>query len=412
MLSTQKEKFPLVITGHIDHGKSTLMGRLLVDTGAFPAAKVKELQNICAALHKPFEYAFVVDHFQEEREKEMTIDTTQMIFQSDKRQYVIIDAPGHKEFIKNMITGAAQAAAAVLVVDGHKGLEEQSRRHAFILKMLGITTVIVAVNKMDLLAYKEKAFRDLSQEITAFLKKTGLTPQAIIPISAAKGENITKLSSHMPWYKGMPLLPTFDTLQNTQKKQHETLVFPVQDVYELDHKKIAVGRVESGSITAGEKIFALPQNQTATIQSIVVFEEEKKSAGTGESIGVTLMEPLKLKRGMVLSNAPLLHTQKIRTSVLWLNEEPLDLQKTYTFSMLTQSLPCHVADIEGKIDTSTLEPIKNEASPLGHTELGTVTFTFDTPLVIDTKALSSGVLECFVLEHNNNICASGMIEVA
>src|SRR5688572_938781 len=191
----------LVFVGHVDHGKSTVIGRILEETGSLPEGKIDALRASCAARGQPFEYAFVLDALSEEQEQNITIDTTQIQFRTGRRNYVIIDAPGHQEFLKNMITGAANADAAVVVIAADEGVREQSRRHGQLLSLLGIREVIVAVNKMDLVAFAEGRFRDIEREYAAFLQDLGLTGRAFVPLSASSGENVTTAGGGaMSWW--------------------------------------------------------------------------------------------------------------------------------------------------------------------------------------------------------------------
>ena len=203
----------IVIVGHVDHGKSTLIGRLFFDTGCLPEEKIEEVRKTCEALGRDMEFAFVMDHLEEERSQGVTIDTAQTFFNTDKRSYVIIDAPGHKEFIKNMITGASQAESAILIVDAEEGVREQTKRHAYILSLLGLDQVIVVINKMDLVNYKEETFNKLKDDVTAFLSSIKIKPSFVIPISAKEGDLVAKKLGRMEWYKGPTVLQALDAFK-------------------------------------------------------------------------------------------------------------------------------------------------------------------------------------------------------
>ena len=203
-------KLKIVIVGHVDHGKSTLIGRLFHDTNSLPEGKVEQIRKASEAEGMDFEFAFLLDALLEEQEQNITIDTTQLPFRTDLREYVIIDAPGHKEFLKNMITGASSADAAILLIDAHEGVQEQSKRHAYLLSLLGIKQVVVAVNKMDLVGFKQDVFDAVRAEYTVFLEKLGVVPQHFLPISAKHGHNITTASSDMPWFKGPAIVQALD----------------------------------------------------------------------------------------------------------------------------------------------------------------------------------------------------------
>ena len=264
----EREHLKLVIVGHVDHGKSTLIGRLFFDTDSLPKEKIEEVKQICEALGKELEFAYVMDHLEEERSQGITIDTAQTFFKTEKRDYVIIDAPGHREFTKNMITGASQAEAAILIVDASEGVREQTRRHAYILGMLGLKQVIVAVNKMDLVDYSENVFNEVSKQTTDFLERIGIAPTYIIPISAKEGDNVAKASDRMKWYTGPTILQALDTFKKTEKRDENPLRFAVQDVYNIDGKRIIVGRVEAGTLRVGDNIIVLPTGEETTVETI------------------------------------------------------------------------------------------------------------------------------------------------
>src|SRR6185436_17902572 len=207
----EREQMSVVIVGHVDHGKSTVVGRLLADTGSLPEGKLEAVRRECLRTGKPFEYAFLLDALSDEQDQGITIDTARSFFKTAKREYIIIDAPGHIEFLKNMISGAARAEAAVLIIDAKEGVRENSRRHGYILSMLGIKQVVVCVNKMDLVSRSENTFQDIEREFRAFLKSIGaVSPKAFIPVSAVNGENLAQKSLQMPWYDGPTFLEAMD----------------------------------------------------------------------------------------------------------------------------------------------------------------------------------------------------------
>jgi bifunctional enzyme CysN/CysC len=201
MVKMNDEHMNIVIVGHVDHGKSTIIGRLLADTGSLPDGKLEQIKQLCRKNAKPFEYAFLLDALKDERSQVITIDTARSFFKTDKRKYIIIDAPGHIEFLKNMITGASRADAALLVIDAAEGVKENSRRHGYMLSMLGIKQICVLVNKMDNVSYSEKAYLKIVSEYDAFLNQIGIKAEGFIPVSGMEGDNIAKISSNMPWYK-------------------------------------------------------------------------------------------------------------------------------------------------------------------------------------------------------------------
>ena len=254
-----------VIVGHVDHGKSTLIGRLLYDTHSLPPDKIEDVQKASAEAGRETEFAFLLDHLEEERKQGITIDTTQVFFKTDKRRYVIIDAPGHVEFVKNMITGASQAEAAVLIIDVTEGVKEQTKRHSYMLSLLGLRQVVVVLNKMDLVDFSQERFDIVTRNVADWLKSISIEPTFYIPISAIKGDNIARKSENMPWYTGLTFLESLHTLQNRQSPEDKPLLMPIQDVYKIGGKRISVGRVESGIIEKGAEVKILPTGQITKI---------------------------------------------------------------------------------------------------------------------------------------------------
>ncbi|MEI6337298.1 MAG: GTP-binding protein, partial [Verrucomicrobiota bacterium] len=224
-------KLRIVIVGHVDHGKSTLIGRLFHDTNSLPDGKIEQIRKASEAEGMEFEYAFLLDALLEEQAQNITIDTTQLPFRTDKREYVIIDAPGHKEFLKNMVTGAASADAAILLIDANEGIQEQSKRHAYLLSLLGIRQIVVAVNKMDLVNHRQERFDKVCSDYTEFLAKLGIEPLHFIPISAKLGLNITKNSPELSWHKGPPILEALESLEIAVPAEGLPLRFVLQDIY-------------------------------------------------------------------------------------------------------------------------------------------------------------------------------------
>ena len=247
-----------VIVGHVDHGKSTLIGRLLYDTDSLPPDKIEEMQKASTEAGRETEFAYLLDHLEEERKQGVTIDTTQVFFKTDKRRYVIIDAPGHVEFVKNMITGASQAEAAVLIIDVVEGVKEQTKRHSYMLSLLGLHQVVVVLNKMDLVDFSQERFKNVKKGVAEWLKSISIEPTCYIPISAIKGDNVASKSENMDWYTGLTFMESLDTLQNRQTPEDKPLLMPVQDVYKVGEKRINVGRVESGVIEKGTEVKILP----------------------------------------------------------------------------------------------------------------------------------------------------------
>ncbi|MBI3963550.1 MAG: GTP-binding protein [Candidatus Kerfeldbacteria bacterium] len=384
-IDATREQLKVVFAGHVDHGKSTLIGRLMYDTKSLPQDAMESVERESKQLGREVEFAFLMDHMREERDQGITIDTAQTFFKTAKRDYVIIDAPGHKEFLKNMITGASQADAAILIVDAHEGMQEQTRRHAKMLAILGIPQLVVTVNKMDLVAYDQARFHATEKDVRAFLEKVGLTPSFVIPIAAQKGENIVKPSERMPWYTGTSVLDSLDTFTRTDTRDDLPLRLPLQDVYVWGGKRIFVGRVLSGAVRAGDAVVFQPSGKSSTVKTIEKFGETPAAAHAGESIGVTLADELFLERGEVMAHpdsAPQ-PTADVTATVFWITTEPLRRGDDLTIQCATQERPVTVSAIEERRDSSTLETVATAADVLENTEIGTVVFTADRPLVTE-----------------------------
>ncbi|MFP5469209.1 MAG: adenylyl-sulfate kinase [Alphaproteobacteria bacterium] len=357
--SAVRDLLRIVIVGHVDHGKSTLVGRLLHDTNSLPLGKVEEIRAMSDRRGMPFEYAFLMDALQAERDQGITIDTSQIWFNSDKRNYVIIDAPGHKEFLKNMITGAAQSDAALLIIDAVEGVREQSRRHGYLLHLLGIRQVAVAINKMDLVNYSEARFNEIATEYRAYLTGLGVTPTFILPVSAREGENIVTRSDAMQWYDGPTVVGALDCFVSEPLSSELPLRLPVQDVYKFDERRIIAGRIESGRVTVGDEIMFSPSNKTARVKSLEVWPEtlaKPASATAGYSVGLTLDEQIFVERGDIIShvrNAPV-ETDVFRARLFWLGHEPLSIGKTYKLKLNTTEAQVQVQKIEAVVDSGDL----------------------------------------------------------
>src|SRR5229473_2738125 len=257
----------IVFVGHVDHGKSTLIGRILHDTGSLPEGKIEEIKKACAAEGMEFEFAFLLDALLEEQKQNVTIDTTEIPFRTARRRYAIIDAPGHKEFLKNMITGASRADAAVLVIAANEGVREQSRRHAYLLSLLGVKQIVVVVNKLDLVDFSERCFKEIESEYRKFLGELGLEARVFVPASAKNADNVASASKKMKWHRGPSVLEALDLLERQSADVDLPLRFCVQDVYRFDDRRIIAGRIETGKLKVGDELVFSPANKTSKVQS-------------------------------------------------------------------------------------------------------------------------------------------------
>jgi bifunctional enzyme CysN/CysC len=407
------EQLKIVIVGHVDHGKSTLVGRLLYDTGSLPEGKHEQLQAVARSRGAPFEWANLMDALQAERDQNVTIDTAQIWFRTQKRQYVIIDAPGHAEFLKNMVTGAARAEAALLLIDAHEGVQENSRRHGYLLGLLGIRQIVVLVNKMDLEHYQQPRFEQLSEEYRAFLSSAGIEARCFIPICARDGDNLATHSAKMPWWQGPTVLEALDELSNSAPPKDKPLRFPVQDVYRFDRRRILAGRVESGTVKVGDRLLFSPGSKISTVKSIERWSAPARDYATaGESIGLTLTEQIFVQRGAVAAAeaSPPYELTRFKARVFWLGRQPLAKGKRYKLKLATQEAECEVAAIERVINASTLATISRSESEawVGRHEVGELTFRTKRPVAFDAaeEIVQTGR---FVIVDGYEIAGGGIV---
>ncbi len=356
----------IVIGGHVDHGKSTLIGRLLHDTDSLPPGKAEELEALSRKRGMPLEWSFVLDALQTERDQAITIDTTRVWFTWNARRYAIIDAPGHREFVRNMLSGASEADAAVLVVDVVEGVSEQTKRHAQLLHMLGIRQITAVLNKMDAAGYDAARFEQVARETREMLTALDLHPHSLIPISARNGENLKNRSANMSWYGGPSLLEALEQFNPMTAMIDAPLRLRVQDVYRNDGSRIAVGRIESGSIAMGDKVLLSPMNSAATVRTIERWSAPDHPLATaGESIGITFNEPVFVNRGDVVSHAdrPPQLDYAFRAICFWLDETPPQVGEQLTVQFGATTARAVIAAIESVVDSSSLQTLATDTIP-------------------------------------------------
>lgn len=403
-------KMHVVVVGHVDHGKSTFVGRLLHDTDSLPNGKLELVQKNCAAEGMPFEFAFLLDALIEEQEQNITIDTTRIFFRTKKRAYAIIDAPGHKEFLKNMVTGAASASAALLLIDAHEGVMDQSRRHAFLLSLLGIKQVVVLVNKMDLINYDFATYEKIETEYTSFLKSLGLTAVHFIPIAAKHGENIVTRSAQMTWWKGPTVTEALDNFKHEDDLTGLPLRLPISDIYRFDHRRIVAGRVEAGAIRPGDELIFQPSGRRSTVRTFEDWPipDAREIIGTGGSANFTLTEQIFAERGQVAAhpNQQPRVGSEFRARIFWLGKEPLQTSKTYRLRLLTQNVEAVIAKIEKITDASTLESI--QASSVPRDTICEVIVRASRPIAFDLHH-ECAITGRFALEEKGRIHGGGII---
>ncbi|MHA1536461.1 MAG: adenylyl-sulfate kinase [Alphaproteobacteria bacterium] len=402
----------VAVVGHVDHGKSTLVGHLLHQIGALPKGRQEAVEAMCRKRGLPFEWAFVTDAFQAERDQGITIDVSHIRFTTDGRDYVLLDAPGHREFLKNMISGAAQGDAALLVIDAKEGVREQSRRHGYLVHLLGIRQVVVAINKMDLVDYGQARFAEIEQEYRAYLKSIGVRPAFVIPVSAREGENLARHSARMDWYEGPCVLEALVDMRTTVRLSDLALRMPVQDVYRFDDRRIIAGRIESGQLRVGERLLFSPSNKTAVIKSIEAWNvgEPVIAARAGQSIGFTLEEQIFIERGELVSHEenPPLETNVFRARIFWLAKSALIAGARYTIKLGTLQTPVTVERIERVIDTGDLTTSETEA--LERDAVGEVILRARAMLALDPHEVNPRTGR-FILLDGYDVVAGGIIDM-
>lgn len=414
MSSHLKERMNIVITGHVDHGKSTLIGRLLADTGSLPQGKLDSIKKMCEKNARPFEYAFLLDALADEQKQGITIDSARVFFTSKKREYIIIDAPGHIEFLKNMISGASRAEAALLLIDAKEGVAENSKRHGMLLSMLGIKQVAVVVNKMDLVDFSEKAFAALKREYTAFLATLGIQGDIFIPIAARDGVNLIEHSPLTSWYKGPTVLEILDNFKATLSDSEDTFRMPLQDVYKFtangDDRRIYAGTVTNGALKVDDEVVFYPSMKKSQVASIESFNTPtKQSVSEGEAIGFTLKTQIYVKNGEVValaSEKPPRISNRFEANIFWLGAQPLQKNKVYKIKIGSAKSNLYLEDIKRVIDGDTLD-FDEEPQVARHEAACLVFRTHDTLAMehfIDNQKLGR-----FVIVDEYDIAGGGII---
>ena len=362
------EHMKIVIVGHVDHGKSTVLGRLLADTGSLPEGKLEQVKENCERNSKPFEYAFLIDALKDEQSQGITIDAARVFFKTPKRNYLIIDAPGHIEFLKNMVTGASHAEAALLVIDAEEGVQENSRRHGYMVAMLGISQVVVLVNKMDLVGYNKGIFERIVNEYSEFMNNIDVHPLCYIPVSGFEGEQIAMSGESMPWYEGKTVLEILDGFIKEELPVDKPFRMPVQSVYKFtgfgDNRRIIAGTINTGIIEFGNEVIFYPSGKKSRVKSIELFNApEQKRAVAGQATGFTLEEQVYITRGEIATRTgdlPPKVSSRLRVSLFWMGREPLTKNKEYLLKIGTAKVPVRVAEIMKVIDASDLSRSEKE----------------------------------------------------
>jgi len=393
-----KEHINLVFIGHVDHGKSTTVGRLLYDSGMVDEQAMRKLRDRAKEVGKAgFEFAFVMDNLKEEQERGLTIDLSHKRFDTPKYYFTIIDAPGHRDFIKNMITGASQADAAVLIVSANTGdgVQAQTEEHVFLARTLGVEQLIVGINKMDMAKYEEKRFNEVKEQVSKLLKSVGYNPEKVqfIAMASFPGDNVVKKSANMPWYKGMTLLESIDNLQPPKKPTELPLRLPIQDVYNITGIGVVpVGRVETGVMKVGDKVIIVPAREgkgvSGEVKSIEMHHEQMPEALPGDNVGFNIRGIAKndITRGDVVghtTNVPTVATEFTAQIVVLNHPTVITVGYTPVFHIHTAQVACQVTEIVKKLNPATGEVLQEHPDFIKKGDAAIIKLKPATPLVIE-----------------------------
>ena len=394
-MADKKPHMNLVTIGHVDHGKSTLVGRLLYDTGAVRDEQMRKLKDLAKELKKEtFEFAFVMDRLKEERERGVTIDIMHQRFDTVKYYFTIIDAPGHRDFVKNMITGTSQADGAILVCSAKEGVQEQTKEHAYLAKVLGVGQMIVAINKMDAVGYDEKKYTETKEAMIKLLKGIGFKTDDMqfVPTSGYVGDNVAKKSDKMGWYKGPTLVEALDLFKVPEQSTGKPLRLPIQDVYSITGVgTVPVGRVETGIMKVNDKLVFVPSGAQGEVKSIEMHHEQATEAHPGDNIGFNVRGVGKgdIKRGDVACHpqSAAKPVKEFTAQIIVLNH-PSVISKGYTpvFHVHTSQVACTVIEIVKKMDPKTGAAVTENADYLKTGDAAIIKIKPTKPLVIEKQS--------------------------
>jgi len=412
------DRMSIVIGGHVDHGKSTVIGRLLADTGSLPEGKVEAIRAHCERTARPFEYAFVLDALKDEQAQGITIDAARVFFHTARRHYMVLDAPGHIEFLKNMITGAARAEAALLVIDAKEGVRENSRRHGYMMSMLGLRQLAVLVNKMDLVEYDQATFARIEAEYRAFLRQVGVEPSCVIPVCSRDGDNLARRSARMPWYSGPTVLEALDAFATEAPAVDQPFRMPVQDVYKFtargDDRRIVAGTVATGTLRVEDEVVFYPSGKRSRVRSIEAFHQPTPAeVGAGMATGFTLHEQIYVARGelatLVGQPRPEV-TTRLRVSLFWLGRQPMVRRKDYLLKLGSARVPVRLEQVHRVVDASDLSATAHQDRIDRH-DVAECTLLLKRAIAFDT-ADTLAATSRFVLIDDYEIRGGGIVREA
>jgi bifunctional enzyme CysN/CysC len=402
----------VVIVGHVDHGKSTIIGRLMADTHSLPQGKIESIREKCKRQSKVFEYAYLLDALKDEQSQGITIDTARCFFKTEKRNYLIMDAPGHVEFLKNMVTGASSADIALLVIDAVEGVQENSKRHGYLLSLLGVKQIIVLINKMDLVEYSQNVFDSIVKEYGGYLSNIEVTPITYIPVSGAMGDNIVKTSENMPWYLGMNILNIMDSLGEPTGPLSKPFRMPVQDIYKFtannDSRRIIAGTVLTGRVKCDDAVCFYPSKKQSTIKTIESYNRHSDYAEAGYTCGFTLHDEIYVRRGELAfleRETPPICSDSLLVKMFWLGTRPLITGGKYILKIGHEKVAVAISEIKKTIDANSLCEQTNENKLLKN-HIGECILKLERPVAFDVNIWE---MAKFVLVDEYEICGGGYI---
>ena len=413
-----KDLLRFITCGSVDDGKSTLIGRLLYETKVLFEDQLGQLEVDSKKLGTQggeLDFALLVDGLAAEREQGITIDVAYRFFATDKRKFIVADTPGHEQYTRNMVTGASTADLAVILIDARQGLLAQTRRHSFLVSLLGIRQVVVAVNKMDLMDYSESVFRAIEAEYRAFAAKLGLTDIRCIPLSALKGDNLLERSASMPWYQGPSLLQHLENAPlDDGRASRAPFRLPVQWVNRpnLDFRGFA-GNVAAGSLRVGESIRVLPSGKQSRVAGILGMAGEQQEALCGQAVTLTLEDEIDISRGdlITLADAPAAVADQFEATLVWMGEEPMLPGRPYLMKIGSRTLGMSCATLKHKVDVNSLEQLA--ARTLQLNEIGVCNLGLDQPIPFDPYADNRDTGGFIVIDRlSNQTVGAGMLHFA
>ncbi|WP_432472056.1 sulfate adenylyltransferase subunit CysN [Amphritea sp. HPY] len=413
-----KSLLRFITCGSVDDGKSTLIGRLLYESKMLfedQLSAVEAESKKFGTQGQEIDFALLVDGLAAEREQGITIDVAYRFFSTDNRKYIVADTPGHEQYTRNMVTGASTADAAILMVDARRGILTQTRRHSYLVSLIGIQHIIVAINKMDLVEYSEQRFNQICEDYREFAKQIGIEQITFIPLSALAGDNITEPSQNTPWYHGTTLMGYLETIEvDDQRMQSKPFRMPVQWVNrpDLDFRGFA-GQIASGSIKPGDKIRTLPSGKETTVDKIVTYNGELEQAVAGQSVTITLTEEIDISRGDTISSAaePASIAQQFETTIIWMHEEPLLPGRTYLMQIGTQTVSATITDIKYQTNVNTMEHLA--AKKLELNGIGECNISLDKAIPFDAYTENRDTGSFILIDRmTNNTVGAGLINFA